>query len=567
MNADPPPASSFRLAIPLPETFRFTHEPLEQGAADRFVGREEQIELLLDRMIWSRGGAFLITGYRGVGKTSFVNQLLGAFEGRSTGSRVVTIHLNLARPVTPVELMFLIIRCVYLQLTESHLHLEIVPEVMNDLRLAYGRTLMTIKQTRSAGIEFAMSAPEIEASVVGLKTKLSSIGYKRTGSQADETSYLTYEERAAEYDLIQLSRRLRDAWLGPRPWWSRLLRRSGNRKGDLRVVFVFDELDKIEDPAVLDDLFSMLKNVFTTSGLTFLFVAGKDVQERWGREIGRGESIYESVFAYEMYLPCLWTQARHLCAWSRRAQQNPPPELETLWRALSFHGRGIPRRILRNFHTFIRWQDGRPVLAMTAYEYRDAEFYAGLEGVLEEFRIRTADSENSTGNHPDADKRALGLYYLVDWLLQRGIREFTLADAIAAYEALNTKLVFSGTMAGQIEALLSELLSRGYIEKTGRIEDKQFVRPNEALARHYRLTRTARPSPSAREDDAETPARFGEYLPLGPIAKGGIGHVVRAVDTRSNEIVAVKYVQDPSPQVRAIFTAEADTLNYLKPTP
>jgi serine/threonine protein kinase len=564
MSVDPAVASVYRLAVPLEDSFRFTHEPLEPGAEDRFVGREEQMEALLDRLTYSHGGAFLITGYRGVGKTSFVNQLLGGFERRSAGSRVVTIRLNLARPVAPVELMFLIIRCVYLELTQRRLHLEIVPDVMNDLRLAYNRTLMTIKETRSAGTEFSLTAPEVETGTTAAKTKFGSFfGYKRTRAKGNETSYLTYEERAAEYDLIQLSRRLRDAWVGRRAWWRRLLRRPGVRQGDLRIVFVFDELDKIEDPEVLDALFSMLKNVFTTSGLTFLFVAGKDVQERWGQEIGRGESIYESVFAYEMYLPCLWTQARYLCAGNFQVLANPPPELETLWRALSFHGRGIPRRILRNFHSFVRWQARQPVLAMTAVEYRDAEFFAGLEGVLEEFRERTADAGSGGRNHPDADKRALGLYYLVDWILERGTREFTLADAIAAYEALNMKLVFSGAMAGQIEALLSELLSRSYIEKTGRIEDKQFIRQNEAPARHYRLTSIAGPSTPTPENDSETPSRFGQYLPLEPIARGGIGRVVRAVDSRSNETVAVKYVRDPSPQMRAIFTAEADALNDL----
>jgi serine/threonine-protein kinase len=561
MTADPEEA--YRLIIPLPEAFRFTHEPLEQGATHHFVGRENQIELLLDRITWSRGGAFLITGYRGVGKTSFVNQLLGAFERGNTASRVVAIHLNLARPVTPVELMFLIIRCLYLQLTECGLSREIVPEVMNDLRLAYDRTLMTIKQTRSAGSEFSLTAPEVDATIAGAKTKFSPLfGYKRTGSQGNETSYLTYEERAAESDVIRLSRRLRDSWLGPRSWWSRKLRRPARPIGDLRIVFVFDELDKIEEPAVLDGLFSALKNVFTTSGLTFLFVAGKDVQERWEQEIGRGESIYESVFAYEMYLPCLWTQARQLCAWDRRTFENPPPDLEAIWRALSFHGRGIPRRILRNFHTLIRWRDRQPVLAVTAYEFRDAEFFAGLERVLEEIRTRTHDLDRSSDSHPDADKRALGLYYLVDWILQRGTREFTLADAIAAYEALNVKLVFSGAMAGQIEALLSALLASGYIENTDRIEEKQFVRKSEATARHYRLTRTARPS-AAPEEEAGTPARFADYLPLDPIATGGISRVVRAVDSRSNEIVALKYVRGPSPQVRAVFTAEADAMGEI----
>jgi serine/threonine-protein kinase len=83
----------------------------------------------------------------------------------------------------------------------------------------------------------------------------------------------------------------------------------------LKIVFVFDELDKLDEAAVagarpyLDELFGSLKNLFSTSGIKFIFVAGKETQDRWVEDIGRGDSVYESIFAYERYLPCVWSGA------------------------------------------------------------------------------------------------------------------------------------------------------------------------------------------------------------------------------------------------------------------
>jgi serine/threonine protein kinase len=550
-----------QVTIPLPKSFRFIHEPIDQGALDYFVGRQQQLDALLDRMTFSRGGAFLVTGYRGVGKTSFTNQLLHEFERRCKGSKVITIPINLARALAPAELMFLIVRCLYLQFAQPGVEREILSPVIKDLKLAYSRTLMTIKDSRSSGYEYSLTGPGLEAEGGGTKAKVSAmLGVRRTRSQGGETTYLTYEERAAEFDLIQLSRRLLCSWCGPVSWWSRLLPASRKRPGDLRIVFVLDELDKIDDPQNLDELFSALKNLLTTSGLTFLLVAGKDTQERWGLDVGRGESIYESVFASEVYLPCMWDQTEQLCSRGIETSIRDHDELKTLWSALAFKGRGIPRRILGNFHDFVRWHDGIPLLLVTTYENRDAKFYAGLEGVLSSLRAQVSDG-NDHGNDAESDKRALGLYYLVDWILNRGTEEFSLADAIAAYEALNPKLIFERTMAGHIEELLTRLESSAYIQSMGRVEEKQFVRSKEASIKRYRLMRTVRPADAGHA--AVSPPSFGDYKTLGPIAEGGIGRVVRALDKEKETVVAVKYVHKPSRQVRSLFEAEAEALKSL----
>src|SRR6187397_1708712 len=55
-----------RAAIPLVDTFRFVHEPINETNASRFIGRESELAAFIERVRFSDGGSFLLTGYRGV---------------------------------------------------------------------------------------------------------------------------------------------------------------------------------------------------------------------------------------------------------------------------------------------------------------------------------------------------------------------------------------------------------------------------------------------------------------------------------------------------------------------
>nr|VFK47267.1 MAG: hypothetical protein BECKTC1821E_GA0114239_10806 [Candidatus Kentron sp. TC] len=75
----PEPGSEFKdWVIPLPD-FRFHHEPYRGGDDYRdFIGRDALVQSFLDLLRHSRdrSGSYLVTGYRGVGKTSFVHKTL-----------------------------------------------------------------------------------------------------------------------------------------------------------------------------------------------------------------------------------------------------------------------------------------------------------------------------------------------------------------------------------------------------------------------------------------------------------------------------------------------------------
>src|SRR5688572_26749579 len=70
--------------------------------AVELVGRDRELQALVHRILRSHGGSFLVTGYRGVGKTSFVNGVVRRLddEARSEpGLRLLIVRINLPKPI------------------------------------------------------------------------------------------------------------------------------------------------------------------------------------------------------------------------------------------------------------------------------------------------------------------------------------------------------------------------------------------------------------------------------------------------------------------------------------
>jgi serine/threonine-protein kinase len=326
--------SKYEVAVPLKSAFRFAHEPLRSDSNGRFVGRAAELEALALRIMFSEGGSFLVTGYRGVGKTTFVNRVVRQLEEMVPWAqsifgetKIIDVQLNLARPLTAAELMHHIIRRLYERLEDKGVYARLSSSLKHDLKLAYQRT--SFNMTRSLGEETEKNFGFSEANIgVGfLKAALKgAMSIKRTRSEGSEYEYLGYDDKAAESDVVRLSRQLSGAFVPEQTFRDRINGLFSNKQPPKRtrliIVFIFDELDKLEEFTVtnngrttsaIDELLSALKNVFTTSGVSFVFVAGKDTQERWLEDLGKGDSVYESVFAYDKYLPCMWSDVDSLC--------------------------------------------------------------------------------------------------------------------------------------------------------------------------------------------------------------------------------------------------------------
>ena len=330
------PAES-KIRIPLSQEFRYFHEPVSGALFGKWaVGRNQLADELADRIVLSRGGAFLVGGLRGVGKTTFVRLAMHAIRSsparyaRNMGAfELVDVWLNISRTLEPVQLLHLLIRHLYLRLKEMNLLSRLDDELRKDLNTAFMRTAFEIssrklnEEERGRNSEVGFSkAPWIGIEFLG---KLSA-SYKRSRTDEEALKYLPYDEKAAEFDIVNFARRLQEATPQRESWLKRLLRPFRGAPivpPSIRVVFVLDELDKLDKQdsaaaasgiSVLDPILQALKTVFSASGFSFVFVGGKEVEERMIEDISHADSIYESIFAYNLYLPCLWDDQGQILA-------------------------------------------------------------------------------------------------------------------------------------------------------------------------------------------------------------------------------------------------------------
>ena len=250
--------TKYKFEIPLKSVFRYAHEPVSIESSLPFIGRQAELDALVERILFSNGGSFLVTGYRGVGKSSFVNQVIRNLElslpwaEKYLGTtEILAVQLNLARPLQPSKLMHHIIRRLYDKLLEKNILSVLSSDLQEQLALAYRRTSFNMARSTSEGAEHNYGISELSFEAGKIKASLKpSLGYKRSNTQNEQASFLGYDDKASEYDIIDISRRLTNGYIKPLNFLQRIQKRflrSPSKRIKLKIVFVFDEMDKLEE--------------------------------------------------------------------------------------------------------------------------------------------------------------------------------------------------------------------------------------------------------------------------------------------------------------------------------
>ncbi|MDA2913450.1 protein kinase [Acidobacteriia bacterium AH_259_A11_L15] len=591
---------------PLNKNLSYLHEPLRgRRSAAWAVGRTERARALAERIMFLRGGAFLVTGFRGVGKTTFAHLVLEIIRAEKQryarileDFELLDVWINLARPIAPPQLMHHIIRHLYLRLKEMNLLKSLDSQLRNELETAFLRTTFEISSrsliteerghTESVGFE--------KSQWLGLQfLGQLSASYKRGRSEEEALKYLPYDERAAEFDILNFSGRLAAGISIRERWWNLLLRalkRSPASRRSLKVVFILDELDKLEKfgrdqnvGASLDLLLESLKTIFTASDFSFLFIAGKETQERLLRDVALGDSLYESIFGYDLYLPCLWEEQKeliHRCAASDKkiSGHSNGRELALFQRYLFYKARGIPRRFFRELNTYVVWEEDSPVLLFDLEQRRYIQVFAKLQEALEQtpdlFGIKAQQFE-----HAHFDRQRLCLYYSLDWIFRRKGESFTAKQLQESARKLNlgpgTEWVSSEPV---IEDIIRLLLNRAFIEVV-RETVAQIDLKSEKAQDKYRLSNWVllafQPAPEKHwipDEAAATSApsfgtefqMLGRYQVLEKIGEGGFGIVYRVVDragiVRAAKVLRREFLSTPKALHR--FRQEIEIMAKLK---
>lgn len=518
------------LHVPLHQEFRFIHEPLPVGDTSiPVLGHEELVASLCERLTYSHGGTFLVTGFRGVGKTTLVMRALaqaasepldGGRNGRDPEHKVLLpVHLSIARRMEADQLLFAVVRRIFETLDDRGLFQQLPPDVRESLLLAYTRTSLSFTQTQSEGSERGgtLGMGPQRGPLATVAPTLSLTG-KQTKARTTEAAFLAYSETDVEHDLVRIIQLL--SGRHDRPAARGRLRRRRPRL-QVHPVIVLDEVDKLTDSAEdaiagLEKLLGSLKNVLTTRGAHFILVAGPDLHDRALTDADRGNGLYEGVFAWRMYVPCLWAAPERLvqelverareelglptmrtpatdAELNRTLDLNGPEgeaiRLATLIAHLRFKARGVPRRLLQEFNSLIMWDStGRPSLHIGRDDWQRVLFYGHLDAIVSE--VVSPGATSVLAPVPiDEDRWRLGGYHVADWALRSRGRVFTAQDATGVGQ-LDPLLRLDAPTA---ERLLHHLVRGGVLEvvnEPGRADATLYGNPADAGIRYYRLTDT-----------------------------------------------------------------------------
>ena len=437
-----------------PTGFFFRQEPYQRGdhAADwlDFGLTRERLGL---RIRHSRGGAFLLCGFRGVGKTSLVNRVLDDLSSHPSDRTFLTLRLSLARPVEPIDLLYSISRCLHEELNANGI-LDRLPKYLSRrLWLGYLRTAASVAVSRSQTQEYTGSvALALPARAKSALT--GSSGFRATSTENSSLAYLAYGQADAEYDLISSIQMLSSARISPRSIWRRVLRRTDP---PVSIVLVLDELDKLssteEGLLSLRRLLVSMKSLLATTGIHIICVAGVELYDEARRDAARGNGIYESLFSWIEYIPCRWFTARSFLEVLGAAA---PAEMiaPTLNSALDFTSRGSFRRLSQEVSRLITLNElGEPSMALDATEVERLTFLSEMDAIVMDHTQNLGASQQQTIG---ADRLRLGSYAACDWVLGTQGAAFSADQLVEGPLALDAQLGVSRERAGRFMRRLAD---------------------------------------------------------------------------------------------------------------
>ena len=235
----------------------------------------------------------------------------------------------------------------------------------------------------------------------------------------------------------------------------------------------------------------------------------------------------------------------------------------------------------------MQWDTDRPVLRMKPYDARRITFYARLEQSLDQYRER---SERRSGLFPvavDEDRRRLGAYYVIDWVLRSEGDSFRAVDLVnRSSQGADLDPVLHISLSS-VERLLDHLSDNGIVEVVqkpsvgqtmyGGIEDSEQIVYRLAddvmqvllsLADRSETERAALAIPAPTESTTTNKQILGgRYEIIRRLGQGGMGEVVLGRDRILGRPVAIKMASAfliADPERKARFRREAEVTSRLE---
>ncbi len=320
----------------------------------------------------------LISGFRGAGKSHFIDSIIKSYSKDSTK---IFIKQNVNNYTEYNLLLRGLIRALFEELdmkknSGNNENNEDVQKLLKDLEKLYKNTFYNVSEIFSTSkqetlldsikMEFSVSKlVELLIPIVSyvivifgamkmndiLKTFLVFIlsiltwikyekQYNRERTKISKEEYSTlYDDEIAEYRLFNLLKRLNDA--------------------GIKVIFVFDEVDKIENGDKLNKFYSDLKSLLLLEECSSLVIAGQSTYYEFEKSIFQEDSLLNNIFTTLIHISIVPTEFIKENIKTIFIDEHNPEIVENYIYYLLFESSKIPRNLNNLLLNHVELSTGR----------------------------------------------------------------------------------------------------------------------------------------------------------------------------------------------------------------
>lgn len=360
------------------DSLKLTDAPYSGALAGAFLFDDaNELQQLLLELQYARPGSYLVSGYRGSGKTSFINRVSEAITG------YMVVELNISKSTEYPVVVKRIIRQLYLKyiaycaantLTDASFEAE--------FKLLYDRTFHDIVRSQAdsskkekkgetkfeynfqklipyllvllsaTGITLDLSAKWVQyvflicsLALACVTTFTRTITTTATDSNTDESSRKSlYDDEIAEHHLFSVLKQLKDA--------------------EIKLLIVFDELDKLQDNDKIKDVINDLKPLLLSGYASFMLVAGQSLYYELEKSTYLDDPVISTLFSKTIHVSFLKNATLKKFCLGLISDDTARSDrlVNDYFDALILQSSRIPRKLVNLIRAVIHWDGAQAIV-------------------------------------------------------------------------------------------------------------------------------------------------------------------------------------------------------------
>lgn len=490
---------------------------ISKGEHELLISEEQKEEMERIKGMLDQNIRFcsLVTGYRGTGKSSFVHYTLKQYkdekngENAKDGKKIVVISYNAAKYKNYKTFIRRFIRELYFRMKEND-------AASSQLKKMYFQTFFDVKEVyRNNVLRQDDHSTEKEKSTVFVsKTDVSGLlgAVLKMGVYfvpaglilkiADKTVYgvapaIVWILFAVLADYLTLSReRIRKRKQVKRTGIQNIDEQSGFAetlydkeiaeyyifdeldkicKDNINLVFVIDELDKVEDKE-LDKIFHDLKPLLLSCNCNFILIAGRNMDKYLFNSQKDTDSIAKTIFTNRIYIPLGTVQdmmdfGKQFVDGKNEDEKtqkfSSDRNIQYYFQQKVFESKGVKRAFIHSVLSDLRW-DNKENPYIDVSETAAAKESMVLFSVLQ--KMEETICREYTG--PKRDELLQNTYCWIEEIRENKHKEFTQEDITGSEETIAENAVYSNTAEklNLVQDLFDFMVEEEILEKSKRNE-------------------------------------------------------------------------------------------------